>query len=458
MPLLDIVLPLSLFWLLVHVLDIYLKRSRRAPLLPSNENHFRTPRYRHWNLSNTTLNLKRLHLTISTTRWNVTYDKFVEKLKHKHHARAKYWITAFYNVGVWIGVLGMVCAVGALVWISGTLFWDLAHRWFAIERQSSLRIQKRDMTVPPTTLTERSSSVFVTPIIPGLTVPLVHLPVIVLAVLVCQVFHELGHALGAALDYVPLLSVGASLTVAFPSAHVAFPPRYVETLPSFRRARIISAGPWHNIVMWLGLLAAGRTIRWVEKSTSVGSAVLGLVYEDISHTGRMVVAIEEDSPLRNYLTPGSTVTYLDDVPLGGSNDTWSAYLSGDEVDETLLWNGPKQEIWDQVTVSRWKPRIRFIPANAIFVVKSFLDYLVSASLSLFFFNLLPVSFLDGGHLLKAILNDLPDVRADDFDIESIDVRRFPGRWKARFESLVMYGTIGLLVVCMAMAVVRMITT
>ncbi|KAL0071010.1 hypothetical protein AAF712_001568 [Marasmius tenuissimus] len=131
---------------------------------------------------------------------------------------------------------------------------------------------------------------------------------------------------------------------------------------------------------------------------------------------------------------------------------------GDEVDETLLWNGPKQEIWDQVTVSRWKPRIRFIPANAIFVVKSFLDYLVSASLSLFFFNLLPVSFLDGGHLLKAILNDLPDVRADDFDIESIDVRRFPGRWKARFESLVMYGTIGLLVVCMAMAVVRMITT
>ena len=108
--------------------------------------------------------------------------------------------------------------------------------------------------------------------------------------------HPAAHITSPFRDSVPLLSAGASLAVAFPSAHVTFPPRYLETLSSFRRARIISAGPWHNVVMWLVLLAIGSSISWVERSTSIGSVALGIIYEDISDTGRMVVGLEEVRP------------------------------------------------------------------------------------------------------------------------------------------------------------------
>ncbi|KAG9018630.1 hypothetical protein FRB90_011116 [Tulasnella sp. 427] len=72
---------------------------------------------------------------------------------------------------------------------------------------------------------------------------------------------------------------------------------------------------------------------------------------------------------------------------------------------TVIWNGPKEEIWEQLTVGRLRPKSQWIPAYLPVWTQLFLRYLQIISLSLFIFNLLPIPKLDGG-LILGILMDI----------------------------------------------------
>lgn len=76
---------------------------------------------------------------------------------------------------------------------------------------------------------------------------------------VSQVIHELGHALAAALDAILLLSTGASLTLILPTAHVAISTPLFSALPALPKMRIVSAGAFHNLVMWVVLLGLRKS-------------------------------------------------------------------------------------------------------------------------------------------------------------------------------------------------------
>jgi len=159
------------------------------------------------------------------------------------------------------------------------------------------------------------------PIIPGLTVPMFHLPLIILAVFVCLIVHESGHAITAALNAVPMLSAGISLNVIFPSAFVSLSSVTLKALPPWPRIRIAAGGAWHNILFWAllwfvsfsGITAgAGRALGW-----------LGWRY--VGDIGRVVLSIAEDSPLRQHIPSGTLITALDDTKMD-SQDAWSDYL------------------------------------------------------------------------------------------------------------------------------------
>ncbi|ESK88688.1 membrane-bound transcription factor site-2 protease-like [Moniliophthora roreri MCA 2997] len=522
MPLLDLLLPLSIFWIGIHALNALLKNFQNDTLLPSNVNstsHRPRTLVRKWNLSNTTLSLRFLHLVIHTSACNAPYDAFADKLRNRRHSRMKRWITTFYDLGVVLGWIGMLVAVCGLAWTAGRLCWqNFEHYLTTPEHHVSAGIHRRSLNG----IEEQQNShlLNVTPIIPGVTVPFSHLPMIIIAVFTCQLFHEFGHALGGALESAPLVSVGASFTVLFPSAFVQFSQRYVETLPPQRKARIISAGPWHNLVLWLALFAVGRVGVWVERSMSVGR----LLYKDVGDVGCVVVGVDGDSPLNGYLPLGSVITQLDDTELGGKDDIWTIYLTGlsrakeqangwcvsrqsfkdasnscclptasstplvscftsrqaqvrgclDPVevltsstprtrclqdkecntnlemcvwpdktaslmrirfresaddDKTVLWNGPRKEVWEQVIVSKYIPRFWFVPLGAATVIATFFEYLMLATLSLYLFNLLPLPMLDGSQLLDTGLNMLSDT--PDRDLESAEDGRRTGRWSKR---------------------------
>ncbi|KAF7419329.1 hypothetical protein PC9H_001916 [Pleurotus ostreatus] len=148
------------------------------------------------------------------------------------------------------------------------------------------------------------------PIIPGVTTPLSHLPIIVLCVVVCQCIHELGHAIAAAVENIPLLSAGLSLSSAF----VALPPLAARC--SLRgQLRIIAAGPFHNLLTFL-LLAALPRLAALLPST------------DLSHVGALVLSVDAHSVLRPYLPTGTVITHLDDYPLFHPSHPhpWHTYL------------------------------------------------------------------------------------------------------------------------------------
>jgi len=152
---------------------------------------------------------------------------------------------------------------------------------------------------------------------------LYHVWPLLLALLVCQVIHEAGHGVAAAIHSIPVTSVGVSLTMIFPSAFVALPLTATQDLPTRSRLRIVAAGPFHNLLLWL-LLAF---ISWA----GVGRSLFSLAgYQDTSNYGLVIVAVDSDSPLRPHLPLRSVITKVNDRVLTSysqSTDMWISYLS-----------------------------------------------------------------------------------------------------------------------------------
>jgi S2P endopeptidase len=188
---------LCLLWAVIHALTYLLRLSRSRSLLP-----VAFPRSRYssivWRSSSTKLTLKKLHLRLETTAWNLKHDSLANLLvKRKSWARC---LTYFYNVGTVLAVLGMAGSLGILLFTCSPLLEifslgklpDEAHHppsRRSLEASSFNASQDRVFT----------DTHFLTPIIPGVTVPITHLPMILFVVFIGQVIHEAGHAISAAL-------------------------------------------------------------------------------------------------------------------------------------------------------------------------------------------------------------------------------------------------------------------
>ncbi|KAF5366299.1 hypothetical protein D9758_005736 [Tetrapyrgos nigripes] len=276
--------------------------------------------------SSTTVTLEKLLLRVQTNSLNVLHDNLAGKLKSRQWTRFRRWVLVFYDIGVFFGVLGMVLAIGFLVYTAGMSGVELVKEVYSTQTQQPGRVQFVKRDVLEETHTNSNSESFIQPIIPGVTVPLSHLPLIIGAVFIGQLVHELGHLFSGALESVPMLSAGISLTVIIPSAFVSFSSVFLENLKPPDRARIIAAGPWHNLVFWVFLLGIARIANVFNGTTGLGSVVTGLLWQDVRALGRVVVDVDEDSPLKEFLRAGTIITTLDDVSLASKEDIWTKYL------------------------------------------------------------------------------------------------------------------------------------
>lgn len=400
--------------------------------------------------------------------------------------------------------IGMITALVLLWWTTVDSFMSVTR---TLSSSAPNPLVRRGLKHDPSrvsTLVD-NDGLSVTPIIPGITVPLSHLPIILLALCVCQIVHEGGHAIAAALRRVPILFSGVSITVILPSAFVVFPTARLEGLPSFDCLRILAAGCFHNLVFWCLLYL----VTW----SKIGTIFSGLMFEDISGLGRVVVEVDSSSPLQHHIPSGAIVTRLDDTFLnnignGPTGHAWDDFLlapvapmvnqgwclnnsvlenvstsvqcpfinghfcftlverpsdlySLDPVpiltgsptrcnasvgcipssscialqrgqqlvritllnlsngaEEVVLWNGPREEIWEQVQVGTLKSRIPLISSKHLSYALDFLEYLKLINLSLYLVNALPVPALDGFHFL-AVLLDLTfyQTRGSNIDLE-----------------------------------------
>lgn len=150
-----------------------------------------------------------------------------------------------------------------------------------------------------------SRSSFLTPLVPGVTVPPGDLWYMIAAVLVAAVFHELGHALAAGMQNARVSGVGGFVALALPGAYVQLTG--IEDLSVFAQLRVYCAGAWHNLVAALLALVA---VGW-----------LPLLMSGVYHTssGALVVSVPELSALLGHVEPGDVILRLGrfDVSDGG---------------------------------------------------------------------------------------------------------------------------------------------
>ncbi|KAI0788926.1 hypothetical protein BC629DRAFT_469876 [Irpex lacteus] len=334
----------SVFWLAIHAAHrFFTHRFSAASVLPtstsSSHARLRPPTWLH----HLRISLHGVHLKLDTTFFNNTHDAWSSSLRKPRHATFRRVVARFYDVGSVLGVIGMCIAV-ALLWMTviKLLVGIFAGGSRGIPEFSSEGITKRSFDLdesPPEVQPNAAAPLQL--ILPGVTVPLIHLPVLLFSLFFTQVVHELGHAIVAALESIPLTSVGTSLTLLIPSAYISLPSS--SSISSPARLRLISSGAWHNLVFF-GLL-------WSAKHVGVGNTLARSVgYKDVGMWGRVVLSVDEDSPLHAHLPPLSIITELDDQSLTSSSseytDIWTKYLSftpshsnshKKEIDSGLGW-------------------------------------------------------------------------------------------------------------------------
>ncbi|KAF8737464.1 hypothetical protein AX14_012846 [Amanita brunnescens Koide BX004] len=201
----------------------------------------------------------------------------------------------------------MIGACIILLWTSWSLAWNTVK--VPNQKTSTLHSHEKRDTVHSTS---RSQGWYtIEPIIPGVTVPFSDLPIMFCAVFTSQLIHELGHAVAAAIENVPIQSIGASLTLIVPSASVTFMAGTLDNKTPRTRSVIVSAGPFHNLVFWVFLSLLTKT--------NLDRFFWQFAYRDVTHLGRVVVHVDQNSILSSYLDAGTLITHVDDTPLASAN-------------------------------------------------------------------------------------------------------------------------------------------
>lgn len=146
-----------------------------------------------------------------------------------------------------------------------------------------------------------------TPLVPGVNIPVSQIPYLFISLLVSAVLHELGHAMAAANLRKEFSNIGMFLFFIFPGAFVTFLDEFEDLLP-LNKLKIYCAGAWHNVV--IVIIATLLTM-----SMSVWMSPL---YQ--YNQGTMILAVDENSPMNNHLLPGDLIVGLNDCSISNSAD------------------------------------------------------------------------------------------------------------------------------------------
>ncbi|KAK8843331.1 hypothetical protein IAR55_006986 [Kwoniella newhampshirensis] len=338
-------LSLILLLILIHYLTLVLPSSNRRPITGPSPRISSTSA---WRFERTNLSL-----SIWTASLNSIPRHVLDRVGYKWASRLK----RGYDVGVGLGLLG--CAIS-----SGVAIWACASVWRDVWREAQLHaamsgtsgadgggmggavdvavdvgkeMVKRGMMGGMEEVVQGASEMngnMLLPLIPGITIPLSHLPTLVLAFVVNQLIHEFGHAISAALDDIQPSRLSFNLHLVIPSMMISFPST-VDQLDANAKMRLASSGPVHNVLTWFML--------WLLTTAGAGN----LFWCDRAEDGRVVQDVHWASPLYAHIQPGDLITHLDDLFIGtyipnpsaafsstSVSDRWHSYLLSSEEGDT----------------------------------------------------------------------------------------------------------------------------
>uniref|UniRef100_A0A0N4ZMZ0 Membrane-bound transcription factor site-2 protease n=1 Tax=Parastrongyloides trichosuri TaxID=131310 RepID=A0A0N4ZMZ0_PARTI len=140
----------------------------------------------------------------------------------------------------------------------------------------------------------------ITPIIPGVNLPLSQIPIFVIVLIICGVFHEIGHAFASLHSNVKVNGFGFFIVAVYPGAFTDINTEQLERSSYSNKLWIFCAGIWHNII-----LAAFFALLFF-----TSPIILAPFYSD--NSGILVTEVFEESGLSGIagLRPGHIITSI----------------------------------------------------------------------------------------------------------------------------------------------------
>ncbi|KAI5059433.1 hypothetical protein GOP47_0025752 [Adiantum capillus-veneris] len=132
-------------------------------------------------------------------------------------------------------------------------------------------------------------------VIPGVNMPWSDLPYMIVAITISVGFHEVGHAIAAASEGVPIEHIAVFLACLVPGALVALNQDSLQLLSPIRALRIYCAGIWHNMMCCAGCYVFLLLFQVVFSPSDAGKHFA------------VVSKIDGDSPLAGHLQPGDYI-------------------------------------------------------------------------------------------------------------------------------------------------------
>lgn len=147
-------------------------------------------------------------------------------------------------------------------------------------------------------------------LLPGVNLPLNQIVYYIMALLICSVVHEAGHAIAAVLEDVPVIGFGLQLMFVIPVAFTEIDTDHFQSAKLWKKLKIYCAGIWNNILL------AG----WSYIILLLLPLLLSPIY--ISNEAVFITKIKQNAPIRgeNGLYIGDTITRINDCPVTNEED------------------------------------------------------------------------------------------------------------------------------------------
>ncbi|KAF9121240.1 Membrane-bound transcription factor site-2 protease [Mortierella sp. 14UC] len=211
--------------------------------------------------SSSGLLVKPFYVRFSTTGLNSFFFRLGNSPK-----LAQFW-RVWYGLGVVFGLLAMIVGWALLLYAAFQLvsvavvalmnLWPLGPSESKTSQDPPLvnKFRKREVVIDTAATTSISgnsgeSDMVLIPMIPGVTLPLSHLPYYLIALLVSGIVHEAGHAIAAAREKTQVSSTGIFLYILYPGAFVDISSRALAIMSPIQQLRVVCAGVWHNVVLF----------------------------------------------------------------------------------------------------------------------------------------------------------------------------------------------------------------
>ncbi|XP_071801549.1 membrane-bound transcription factor site-2 protease-like isoform X2 [Asterias amurensis] len=253
------------FWSSLYLVDTFIKSSKRCgqQYVEAQERYG-------------------IQVSIGQVRWYTTcFNRLFLRLGQWKPRLIQMW----FRMGAFVGVLLMFASVGLLV---STL----------VEASS-----------------KESPEQVLTPVMPGVNLPLRQITYFFSVLLISAVWHELGHAIAAVREQVRVNGFGMFIMAIYPGAFVDLHSDHLQAISPARQLRIYCAGIWHNLV----LVALGIFVFYALPY------LLSPLY--ITGAGVIITDVLKYSPVSGHrgLSAGSHVTSINGCPVYDTSD-WSKCL------------------------------------------------------------------------------------------------------------------------------------